>query len=354
MIETRLHYDSVREKVETIFKLENILVSERFLTNFLNILSRLCNYEEEGKKIRPRIIITNNIDEAIETVPNSYIVKTKTGSLDGIDMEKILKSLIPFCNNGWHVFVNIEEHEIQYGIIRSFSGPIGVSFSRNLLSIEDTDFIDFGVIDIEVISNFELNICGIRKHNLMIDFRLVDHGQETNAIFNNMIDDITADIPSLNKGFIEKAITNLLSIIPYKVHGTICVVVDSDYIFPNDFLSDGTWFTNPIDLGEKIIDTAMNIKDIASSEAYYGLSGLFLEMLNVDGITIIDSSARVRGFNIFVKKQPLTQDDIPAEGGARKRAAHTVLASQDPKIKGVYFLSQDGNTFYKRMGDLLG
>ncbi|MFI2801506.1 hypothetical protein ACH2G3_27165 [Bacillus cereus] len=351
MIETRLHYDSVRENIERIFELEEISVSEKFLTNFLNILSRLCNYEEEGKKIRPRIVITNNIKEAINTVPNSYIVKTKMGNLDGFDMEKILKSLIPFCNNGWHVFVDIEQDGIQYGIIRAFSGPVGVSFSRNLLSIEEPELIDFGVIDVEVISNFELNICGIRKHNLMIDFRLVDHSEETNESFNDMIEDITHDVPSLDKESIKKALTNLLAIIPYRVHGTICVVVDSDYDFPNEFLSDGTWFSDPIDLGEKIIDTAMNKKDIASSEAYYGLSGLFLEMLNVDGITIIDSSARVRGFNVFVKKQPLTMDDIPAEGGARKRAAYTVLASKDPKIKGVYFLSQDGNTFYKRMCD---
>ncbi|ANV70819.1 TPA: hypothetical protein QCP98_000730 [Bacillus cereus] len=351
MVETRLHYDSVRENIEKIFQQEEIEVSDRFLTNFLSILSRLCNYEEEGKKIRPRIVITNNIDEAIETVPNSYIVKTKKGNLDGVDMERILKSLIPFCNNGWHVFVDIESDYIQYGIIRAFSGPVGVSFSRNLLSIEDLDFIDFGVVDIEVISNFELRICGIRKHNLMIDFRLVDHSDEITGSFDEMIDDITQDMEPLKKDFTKRALANLLAIIPYKVHGTICVVVESDYIFPNDFLSDGTWFTNPIDLGEKIIDTAMNNKDIASSEAYYALSGLFLEMLNVDGITIIDSSARVRGFNVFVKKQPETPIEIPAEGGARKRAANTVLASKDPKIKGVYFLSQDGNTFYKRMGD---
>lgn len=351
MNEKRIHYGNVRDQVEILFESEKVVVCNEFIENFLNILSRLCNYEEEGKKIRPRVVISNNINDAMKTVANSYIVKTRSGNLDGSDMEKIIKSLIPFCSNGWHVFIDIKEKDIQYGVIRSFSGPIGLSFTQNLFNVQDFDLIEYGILEIQVLSNFEFNICGLRKNSLTVDFRLLEHNEDKSNLFPRMIEDITSNISDSSYiDALNKAFNNLFQVLPYKVHGTICLVVDKDYEFPNEFLSDGIWFDEPIDLGSKIIDTAINTKDIISSEAYYGLSGLFMEMLNVDGITIVDNMARVRGFNVFVRKTP-HDVEIPAEGGARKRAANTVLATRDPKVKGVYFLSQDGNSFYKRIGD---
>ncbi|MGK9251822.1 hypothetical protein [Paenibacillus humicus] len=350
MDDQRLHHSSVREGITTFLKSEEINVDATFVEHFLQILSRLCNYEEEGHKIRPRVIVSNNITEAIKTVPNSYLIKTRTGKIDGSDMEKLLKSLFPFCNNGWHVFIDIQERVINYGIIRSFSGPIGLSISENIFNIDDIELIGYSAIEVKVLNNFELQLCGIHKSTLTIDSRYLEIEGGQRLLFPEFIDAITSDIgDGEQKGILKKAFSNLFRIIPYKVHGTICVVVQSDYMKPEEgeLLYDGIWLEEPIDLGEKALDSVMNIKDIISAEAYYGLSGLFLEMLNVDGMTILDTSARIRGFNVFVRKTP-EGISVPSEGGARKRAANTVLLSGDPKIVGVYFLSQDGNSFYKR------
>jgi len=265
-------------------------------------------------------------------------------------MEKLVKSLIPFCNNGWHVVIDILETEIHYGVARSFSGPIGLPITENLFIIEDFSYVDYAIIEVKAMNSFELHICGLYKNRLTIDSRYLEVEREHTVLFPRLIQDITRSIenPS-HKEIAQKAFDNLFGVIPYKIHGTICVVIEPDYE-QGEFLSDGVWFDEPIDLGEKIIDSIINNKDVASAEAYYGLSGLFLEMLNVDGMTIIDTLARVRGYNVFVRKAP-EGVVVPNEGGARKRAANTVLLSGEPKLVGVYFLSQDGNSFYKRVGE---
>ncbi|QCT04386.1 hypothetical protein E6C60_3678 [Paenibacillus algicola] len=350
MVEQRLHHFSVRDGVEQLFETEKINIDDDFTRNFLHLLSRLCNYEEEGHKIRPRLLISNNIKKAIKTVSNSYMIKTRTGKTDGSDLEKIVKSLIPFCNNGWHVFIDINEEEVHYGVIRSFSGPIGLSISENLFNVDDLDLVDYAAIEVKTLNNFELLLCGLHKSNLTVDSRFLEIESERTVHFPLMIDEITSSInDSDHREILKKAFNNLFRVIPYKVHGTICLIVEPDYE-PGEFLADGIWFEEPIDLGQKVLDSVLNNKDIVSAEAYYGLSGLFLDMLNVDGMTIVDTSARVRGYNVFVRKTPHGVE-VPNEGGARKRAANTVLLSGEPKIVGVFFLSQDGNSFYKRVGE---
>lgn len=351
MSEKKLHFSTVRDEVTTIFEQEGIRVELDFIKYFLNVLSNLCNYEEEGQKIRPRLLLFRNFTDAIITVSNAYLVKTRIGQVNGADMEKIIKSLVPFCNNGWHVFIDIKETEIQYGVIRSFSGPIGLPISENLFEVEDISDVGYSVIEIKAVNNFELFLCGLRKNCLTIDSRFFDvEEDQRSALFPLMIEDITMGVQEQDhREILKKAFENLFRVIPYKVHGTICVVVDADYVH-GDFLEDGIWFDEPIDLGAKVIDSVLNIKDIVSAEAYYGLSGLFLEMLNVDGMTIVDTTARVRGFNVFVRKVP-EGVVVPNEGGARKRAANTVALSGETKIRGVFFLSQDGNSFYKRVGE---
>jgi len=74
---------------------------------------------------------------------------------------------------------------------------------------------------------------------------------------------------------------------------------------------------------------------------------MLLEMMNHDGITVIDMSGKIRGYNLFISKK--VTKPLSVEGGARKRAAYSILDTGDEKIMGVYFQSQDGNSFYKRM-----
>jgi len=67
-------------------------------------------------------------------------------------------------------------------------------------------------------------------------------------------------------------------------------------------------------------------------------------MLNKDGITVIDNTGQILAYNVFVEINTKLAGNII--GGARKRAAYTVINSRKPNIVGVYFQSFDGEMFF--------
>lgn len=346
----KIHYSAVKRRLKELLKTEKIIVPNKFYENLLKFISRICTYEEESKKIRPTLVLGFNIRTALEQVPNHYILMTKEGRRDGSDLEKSMKALVPFCNNGWFVYMDIKANCIEYGLIRAFSGPKGLAITEILFDTDGIaeELIDYGLIEIKVLSNFEMNICGLRKNKLIIDFRFANHDDSNHSNnYNSVVKDITSGISETDRETVDSIFTNLFQITAQRVHGTICLIVKSDYLFPNTFLSDGIWLKEPINLTQKALYAVRDKMDSVSSEMFYGLTGLLIEMMNVDGITVIDNEGRVRGYNVFINQSNLSE--IKVSGGARKRAAYALLASGDPKIIGVYFQSQDGNAFYERM-----
>ena len=73
-------------------------------------------------------------------------------------------------------------------------------------------------------------------------------------------------------------------------------------------------------------------------------------MLDFDGITVMDNAGRIRAYNVFIEANNDRTTKIV--GGARRRAAYSILQNKSKKIIGVYFQSQDGDNFYKEKSDL--
>lgn len=347
MMVSRIYYSSVSNKVRAFFLKEELKLPRGFFTNMLAFMSSVCSYEEEEAKIKPSIILGVNLDTAMQQVPGLFRLKVSKGRRNGTDIDKRLKSLLPFCNNGWHVYININKDYIEYGIVRAFTGLKGLSVTETLFTTEESvkSHQGFNLVELLALNKFEIKLQGLLGNELVIDSRFVDTIPNDDS-FLEMSKDITSCIEnSNNKIAIAKVFYNLLKTVSQRVHGTICIVVKNDYEFPNAYISDGVWLEDPIDLSKFSLEHIDNPGEI-TGEMFYGLSGVFIEMLNHDGITVLDDLGRVRGFNIFINKANLEADDIA--GGARKRAAHALLHVQDAKLLGVYFQSQDGNSFYKR------
>jgi hypothetical protein len=343
-----VHFASVKSILKNIIKEERIVLPRKFFPNFLHLISKVCNYEEEGKKIRPNLVLGFKIKEAVTQVPNHSFIPLKVGKRDGSDLEKILKAIIPFCNNGWIVYIDIKDDLIEYGLLRAFNGPKGLSLTEVLfINSGQNGEVDYGLIGISVISNYEMCISGLRSNAMTIDFRLIlnSNNQAGNCEYNKMAEDITSDIIDLeDRKSLVKVFEKLMKLSSQRVHGTICLVVKKDFTIP-EFIKDGIWLTQPINLAESALNTQTGIE----SEKYYGVSGLIMEMMNVDGITVIDSQGKIRGFNVFINQAKVVE--IKVGGGARKRAAYSLLNTRDTNILGVYFQSQDGNAFYERMSE---
>jgi len=122
------------------------------------------------------------------------------------------------------------------------------------------------------------------------------------------------------------------------VNGALCVIVDKDYV-DNGFFSDGVWLKEPISFSKLFLRSkAFNESKLV------GFCNLFMDMLDSDGITIIDNTGRIRAYNVFVES---SNKNFNITGGARKRAAYTVINSRRKRIVGIYFQSHEGELFYK-------
>jgi hypothetical protein len=346
-MEGLLSFTKGRTGVRCFLKQEQIPVPRNFLGNLLGLLSKICTYEEEEKKIKPIIIVSKKLSEAIKRIPSCYKLVTFVDSKSGSNIEKALKSLIPFCCNGWCVYINFDENVLEYGVLRAFSGPQGLSLTDLLFGDKDNlDSVDYRLVEIRAINKYELRLSGLSGKQLTIDYRFSSSMTES-LNFSELVDDVISGYPeNSDKDILKKVFHKLFLLIFDRIHGTIFVVVDSDYESLKKILPDGTWLNEPVDIAQEALN-AVQIKDIQSSEKYYGLSGMLLEMMNIDGITIIDKLGRIVAFNVFLNQAKVGK--ILGGGGARKRAAQSVLALKDSNIIGVFFQSQDGNSFYKRI-----
>jgi len=115
-------------------------------------------------------------------------------------------------------------------------------------------------------------------------------------------------------------------------------VVDQGYQ-RDEFLSDGIWLETPISLSKLFMQT-----NNYSEQKLTATTNLFLTMLNKDGITVIDNAGNILAYNVFVEADLKAVAGII--GGARKRAAYTVINSRRKDIIGVYFQSYDGEIFF--------
>jgi hypothetical protein len=131
-------------------------------------------------------------------------------------------------------------------------------------------------------------------------------------------------------------------IVKRKVHGCIVVVLDPSN--PNKTFWKGNWLMDPIDFfnSYSAVQQTNNGEDIIKLESDVDLA---IELLNNDGITAFSTDGKLIAYNIFIKSKTKTK----SPGGARRRAAETIISERPNGCLGVYFQSQDGDSFYKEI-----
>jgi len=108
------------------------------------------------------------------------------------------------------------------------------------------------------------------------------------------------------------------------------------------FFEDGIWLETPISFSKLFTQSKSY-----SEEKLQAFATLFINMLNFDGITVVDTTGRLLAYNVFVENNINRTKNVV--GGARKRAAYTIINSRRKHIVGVYFQSHEGEIFYKSL-----
>lgn len=343
MVQNNIYFENAKQGIKDFFELEFPALPESDTNKIINIFYRLSNYEEEGIKIRPCIFLTNNINYVVKTIPNCYKLTIYIDK-DTSSFKQRLKALMCFCKNEWNIYINYNENGVEYGLVKALN-------SMKDKSLNSLIFDDFRSIlqtkcylaNISVISGGLIVLTGLKGNKLGICFTLNDSvAYDWDNAVGNFVDACISKIKTSARKLndIKNIYNNVFQKVLKGLHGTICLVIDKDYVDTKGFLEDGTWLKEPIEFG-KLFLQSKNYNDFKLS----GYSDLLFTMLNYDGITVVDNAGRIRAYNVFIENNSKISNNIT--GGARRRAAYTLLNHKNKRIIGVYFQSQDGDNFYK-------
>ncbi len=344
-MEEMIFFDKAKESVTNFFEKEFNNFPPLLVSHFLNKFNDLLNYTEEGNVIQPKLVFTDNIDLVVRSIPKSYAM-TVFEDEDATRFNSRLKSMLPITRNDWCLFIEIKENKVNYGIMMSFTSIKDKNLLRSLnenKSLKDkADKIC--CIVARPLNFYSMWLHSISGNDLIVNFSL---DKSKSNIFNTAIGQfVDATFSKLRttqrklqdmKNMYSNIFTNVLS----DVNGSICVIVDKDYK-DNGLFEDGIWLKEPISFSK--LFTQSKSYDEVKLHAY---ADLFMNMLNFDGITIIDNLGRLRAYNVFV--EPNAKKVGYIVGGARKRAAFYILSTKRKDIVGVYFQSHEGEVFFQEM-----
>lgn len=335
-------YDFGKDKLVEFINNEWEGFPSKITLQLINFFSSIAYYEEEGVKIRPNILFTNNIDALVKMVPNGFKLPVFSDTSENLFRIR-LKALIPFCKHGWGIYLFLKDDKINYGIYKALNSIKESSFNNIIFDEEKEIDSKINGFVIYPTSTYAINITSLHKNCLNISFSLEtkkvqNFKEEIGEFVNASFSKLRTTKAKLKE--IKTLYLNIFDNVFKNVHGCICVVVDKDYEEKGLF-EDGIWLKEPIGFSKLFTKT-----NSYNEQKIMAFSQLFIDMLNHDGITIIDNAGRIRAFNVFVETDKVSEYNIL--GGARKRAAFTIINSRNKKIKGVYFQSQEGEMFYQR------
>ncbi len=318
--------------------------NQGLLIRLLNYFHKLVGYEEEGAKVRPDILFTDSISSIEKNIENCFKLTLFTDDNE-MNFERRLKSLLCFCQKDWCVYVELKQDKITYGIIRSMNSIKEKSLKDLLEDKKEKIATMCHYVLVDVRSQSHILIKGANNNNLIVNFGLTEQANYNwEGVITRFVDASVSKVKTTQKKLneIKTLYENIFRNAFQNVHGAICLVVDKDYKDQTGILSDGVWLNEPIELSKLFFQS----KSFSESKLR-AISELFVSMLNYDGITIVDNAGKILAYNVFVEISQKSYKTLI--GGARKRAAATLINSKNKKFIGVYFQSQEGENSYEEV-----
>lgn len=346
LVVNNVYHENGKAAILEFFKLEYPSLSKTDLDYLIGYFYQLSNYEEEGVKIRPNIYITSSINSVVRIIPDCYKLAVYKDA-DSSKFRLRIKALMCFCKNNWQVYISYNsENEIEYGLIKALNSIKDKSLDR-LMFDDKRDHLELKVnlVSIDVVSGGLIILKGVKGNKTNISFELSETAEFEGE--SNIQKFVEACVQKINTRSVRKLndikniYFNIFRSLFKGLHGTICLVVDKDFKDKNNYFADGTWLKEPIALGRLFLQSK-NYNEFKLTSYVE----LIVTMLNYDGITVVDNAGQILAYNVFIESG-VKDGAEKIVGGARRRAAYSLLKYKSPKIVGVYFQSQDGDNFYK-------
>jgi hypothetical protein len=308
----------------------------------LSFFPQISSYNEEGQRYDPTIFLTNNINSVIKYIPNATKIELFVDEDENMFVSR-LKSLVPFCALNWCIYINTDGTNTRYGIFRIINSIKDIALDDALLSnqvLRDRNDKIFGIY-IYAENEWTITMKSLKGRaaniNFALDIKTVNNwDDEIMEFVDASFSKLKTSVKKLKD--IKNMYKNIFKNVLRSVNGTICAVVDVGFT-RDDFFDDGIWLQEPINLSQLFAQT-----NNYNEQKLITMANIFISMLNFDGITVVDNTGRILAYNVFIETNLKTSGNII--GGARKRAAYTIINSKRKDIIGVYFQSHEGEMFY--------
>ena len=305
----------------------------------------IANCTEEGVRFYPEIVLTTDLEVALQPITPKQLVPIETIPLNMLDLRSVLKLCAPHCAEGWIIYIEVSKQkgESAYGLLNAELTETAIPARSALLTGSNEPPLIYlsrrshSVVRIESPSKEPLFVnLGVQKPVAVEDY--------SESLAKEIVADLNLESKTSAQTFFEKLLAQVLR----EGHGNLVGVVTDRLeaiTAARAAFTDGKLLDNPIDLGEPLV-RAVGVDRHLQSEAMTLLTArksLVKSFLGQDGITVFTTKGRIIAFNVFVKSGPETPQIV---GGARTRA---FFAMQQLGIFTVcFFKSQDGNEKFWR------
>ncbi len=322
------------------------ILNEYLREQFYAFLPKFFNYEEEGEKLNFDILFIKDIEKNRKLLPSFIFQEIVKQNIEKFNFKKFIKSIAPFSRNGWNLFISRNDSYITIGVYKNLNGNTAIDISSIMTS---KDFFQLERVDNSKLLFFNSD------NKFILHISVIEEEYEFNRKDNirKLVEFFTKDITNEYKDKFIDNISNILSLNFDKIHGTVICIQDKG-IPIDSFLQKGIIFDKPINIFEEYLNFVSifslnenneNIENIA--ERYYSFVGILAVVLNIDGITLINTNGEILGYNIFIDNKDI--DTSTVTGGARRRAAYSLEFSKVKGLAGIYFQSHDGDNYLKEL-----
>lgn len=299
--------------------------------HLVELIVKLARYQEEGVRLSPKVYLTNDIRRIGNLLPGGEILKIGMANPDSEGIKAAIKKCAPLATEGWLLYISNENDKIEYGLFRGSENPISVLVDDVLLGNDDY----LRIVKVHQVAD---ECVEVRSNKGEYHYIFLDHRKEDAKpplyFIDNLVNAITSNVdPELKEptiSFLKRILFNSLR----ESHG--CLIAVTGMKKPPKFLiEDGIVLEEPINFPELISKLKKNEIDASHIESK---ASLLKGMLNSDGILLFNNTAKLLGYNFFVK--PKKSDNVI--GGARKRAFAFLSSKVNNGLSSVFMQSQDG------------
>jgi len=311
----------------------------------------LANYQEEGLQLYPVVFIAKRLELILSKLDGKVSITVGSGPNTNHTVRRAFKQCAPLAEDReWSLFIEIRDDELVYGVFRIDQSPLKPTAFERLRQIKNPAV---KVIGLTRLGGSFVELRAASERHLYVDLSgSVGESYNPPRLLRAFTDVISRQAPAavrtLLRGFYYQVLVDLL----HAKHGALIAVIPKGSKIYSGFLSDGVFLNPEIRVCKGISEYIESDAPEHHMQSLRSWKQLLRKMSSMDGITILDSSGSIIGYNCFISGSPLEPRALESLngirlGGARKRAFDLLCSYLGQGFEGVFYRSQDGSAEFE-------